>query len=117
VLPGQWHRQSHIGDKWQKAPLQLRVGHAKRQLAEQVSKPANAGLPWKIIEGIGQGLRIDQVESVCLIDRPLETSVVEASGKIDQGEGRNGYRDALMAHDVARPQLWPSANPNAWPFP
>jgi hypothetical protein len=110
MLARERQRKTGLRDKWQKAPLQLRVGETKSAAVEKLSQSRHPRPPGVCVEGDAQGVRTDQVEPVRLVDCALEGSVIEADRKVNQGEDRLRDRNALMAGDVSRAQACAAMN-------
>ncbi|HEY2334403.1 MAG TPA: hypothetical protein VGH58_05305 [Solirubrobacterales bacterium] len=102
VLPGARQRQSRIGYKRQKAPLQLGVGHPERTAAEDLSHARDPWSAWVVVQRKCQCFRIDEIDPICLIDCPLKPGVAERSSEIDERQDRYHEGDAVADIDV----LW-----------
>ncbi len=77
------HRQSRLRHEWQEEPLEFGVGEPKRAPVEQLPQPRNAPAPSVSLKLSAKRLRINEIEPIRLVHRPLEAGIVHAS-KVNQ---------------------------------
>ncbi|HEX3323663.1 MAG TPA: hypothetical protein VHR65_00790 [Solirubrobacterales bacterium] len=115
VLPSQGHGQSSIGNERQEATLQLRVGQTKGAAAEELPHAGYARPAREVVERKSQRFRIDEVNSICLVDRSLQSGIAERPGEIDERQDRNDKGNAVVDIDVLRAKMRSPVDANSGP--
>jgi hypothetical protein len=65
------------------------------------------GAAREIVESRAQLLRAHQIALVCLVDRGLELTPIQARTNVDQRDQRTRHRDAVAAFDLPRSEGLP----------
>jgi hypothetical protein len=94
---GQRRRQAGASGKRQEKTLESGVGQGEGLSVEQVAQMTAAGPARAPLDRCPQILRVDQVESVSLVDGELELIPADAGGEVDQRPDRIGDGDPI--HD------------------
>jgi hypothetical protein len=81
---GAWERQTGVAGERKEGALQFGARVAEGTSVEDLPKPSNTALAVVVIERFAESIRADEPESVCLVDRPLEDSLVVPGGEVDE---------------------------------
>jgi hypothetical protein len=99
-LPRQRQRHPGPSNLGQEPPLQFRVRQPKGPPIEQLAEPRHPPLPVVVVERCPQLFGIDQIESIRLVNHPLERAVAEPASDIEQGAHHTGHRDSVTDRHI-----------------
>jgi hypothetical protein len=100
VLLGKGRREPCSRDQPQESPLELGIGEDKGSTVEDVTQGCNAGLASVGVERGPEGLGIDKLSLVGLIDRSLHGIGLKHGRQIDQGANGARHRNAHVPRDL-----------------
>lgn len=106
VLARERHRKPCLLRERQEEPLELGIGEPKRAPVKQLPQPRNAPATPIPLELRAESLRINKIEPIRLIHRPLEPSTIKSRGDVNQGQDWIRHGNADMTDDVSGEQLW-----------
>lgn len=92
---GQRRRQADSSCDPAEEDLELGVRQLERVLVEELPQPSHARLAGTAIEGSAQGIGIEEVVLVRLVDCSLERRRLQVGCEVDQSPNRIRYRDAI----------------------
>src|SRR6188768_301283 len=104
VLAGKGNRQAGACGKWQEEPLKFRVGEPKGAPVENLAQARDTPASSISLERSAEGLRVNQIKPIRLVDGPLGPSAIESRGDVDQGGNHGNHGDAVATCHFRRAQ-------------